>query len=155
MRAELLAVAELDDVAGRVSDGAEIAGRRVIIARLPMQQALAPPARSDLVDVVARGDAKAVMRHVVFVLLSRRSTAEQHQNEVVFLAGACEPSHAPLALAVLLDDFEPAIAAIEVDRPIEIVHMQGAMGEGWLHVPPPNGLDLRRRQAASTLRCSG
>jgi len=73
-------------------------------------------------------------------------TAEQDQHEIVLRARAREPNRAALALSVLADAFEPAIAAIKGDRPIEIAHMQRAMGEGWFHGP---------RQGPCPFRCSG
>src|SRR5262245_26325707 len=116
MRAERLAVAELDDVAARILDRAEIAGRRGIIAGLPVQNAVFAPALGDPVDILARRNAEAVMRHVVLVLRMGRSAAKQDEHEILLLPRTRQPNHAPFAHAVLLDGLKPAIGAIEGDR---------------------------------------
>jgi len=49
-----------------------------------------------------------------------RSTAEQHEHEVVMVAGIRHPSRALPAPNVLLHDPEPAIALVEGNRLIEV-----------------------------------
>jgi hypothetical protein len=59
-----------------------------------MEAALVARAFGDSVDVLAARDAEAVMGHVVFVLHASRSAAEQHQDEILLLAGARQPDDA-------------------------------------------------------------
>jgi hypothetical protein len=94
-----------------------------------MQAPVFAGARGDLVDVLARGDTEPVMGHVLLVLLTLRPAAEQHEDEIVLGTRAREPDNAAFALAVLLDDLQPAIALVEGDRLIEVRHMQRAVGE--------------------------
>ena len=98
-----------------------------MVARLPVEAALFARAFGNPVDILARRHAETVMGHIVLILGMRRPAAEQDQHEIVLRARAREPNRAALALSVLADAFEPAIAAIKGDRLIEIAHMQRAL----------------------------
>src|SRR6187431_111616 len=108
--AQRLTVRELDDVAAGIADRAEIAGRRRKFLRLPEQPPFPPAALGHPLDIVAGCHGEAVMRHIVFALLSLRSAAEQHEHERGTLARLRQPNRALFTFAVLLDDAEPAIA---------------------------------------------
>lgn len=130
-RAKRLAVAELDDIAVRILKPAEIADRVGQVLRRPHEMRRAAPCR--FVHRRPAFEREAQMAEIVRMLGASVPALDQHENEILFLAGFRQPGHPLTRHAALMHRPEAAELAVKGDRGVDIPHMQRDMGQDRLH----------------------
>src|SRR5262245_15635940 len=128
-----LPVRELDLVPVGIADDAEVADDWTGIDRRDDEDARLPPRLRGGVDLLPRTDREAEMlerrgrrRRIVMDL-------EQHQHEVGLLGLLAQPHHTHLAVVTIVDDVQPDVAAVELDRPFEIAHPEREVRQHRFH----------------------